>query len=570
MTRSSPPRRSSSPLLFVGLAALVLFLLAPMVAMLMLGEPPVPVPESLPSNVAPPTAAPAAAPVGERTRQDGPAGTLVARAAVPVAPLPGAGLADRPTAWLQVVDRDQGTPLSGAAVRRVRTGAELTFTDERGLAAVPLGEPEQLAVVLDDYLLRMAPTSPGSSEAAPQVVRLVRDRWSLLVHCNFTPPPGRTADLVCVRFRLQGKPGPGPAAVAADPVVARAWYEHELLAGQAVCRDVPVQVGAFQEERVHRLTKGTAVRFLVPGTYTVEAATPDGLCGSAEFRVDATASPVHVPVALGQGAVLRGTVLGAGRPLAGAELRLQGGDPLDLLATSGGDGSFALGPLLPGPVTVLVRHAEHRATAAGPFAPTAAARIVLEPLPTTSLRGRVRRRPGLEPVVGAKVVWRPTGGAPAAADSQADGSFVVAAAGEVEGRLSVVAPGCIAYAELVAPGAPFADYDLWPLDRDERVGLGLTASLQGVVVDAAQRPQAGVAVRWVPAQATPPSLPTGRRVLDGGVLVLPQTATTAADGSFVLETDQFGPGRVELVAGGAARQATTAAGTVCADLRLVR
>jgi hypothetical protein len=567
MTRTSP-----SPLLFVGLAALALFLIAPMVVMLMLGEPPVPAPAAGTPREMPPasTAAGAAPPAGERARQDGPAGTLVARAAVPAVPSPGDGLADRPTAWLQVVDRDQGTPLAGAAVRRVRSGAELAFTDAHGLAAVPLGEPEQLAVVLDGYLLRMAPTAPGSSEAAPQTVRLVRDRWSLVVDCDFAPPPGRAADVVCVRFRLQGKPGPGPAAVAADPVVARAWYEHELLAGQAVCRDVPVQIGAFQEERVHRLTKGTAVRFLVPGTYTVEAATAEGLCGSAEFRVDAMASPVRVPVALVQGAVLRGTVLGAGRPLAGAELRLQGGDPLDLLATSGADGSFALGPLLPGNVTVLVRHAEHRAAAAGPFAPGAAARIVLEPLPSTSLRGRVRKRPGLAPVAGAQVVWQPGGGAPVAVHTQADGTFVVAAAGEGDGRLSVVAPGCLAYTELVAPGAPFADYDLWPHERTERVAAGLTAGLQGVVVDAAQRPLAGLAVRWVPAQPAPPTPPTGRRVLDGGAPVLPQTVTSAADGSFVLETDQFGPGRVELVAGGASLQATAAAGTVCADLRLVR
>lgn len=557
--------RRRSPLLFLGLSALALFLLAPMVAMLLLGAEPPPAPAAS-STAAQSEPRPLPSPSPEVTQSGA---TLVARRAVDQQAAPGEGLAEQPTAWLMVVDRDRGTPLAGAAIRRVRSGADLAFTDERGLAAVPLAEPEQLAVLLDDYLLRMAPTQPGSTERSPQRVQLLRDRWSLRLECAFVPPAGHPLSLVCVRFRPRGKVGPAPAAIAADPVVARAWHEHELLAGQPACGDVPVQIGAWNQDRVHRLQAGAIVRFLLPGAYEIEAATPDGLCGRAEFQLDAGASPVAVRVPLAPGGFLEGVVLGAGQPLQGAEVSVQGGEPLGLLATSGSEGKFALGPLLPGNVTLLVRHGEHRPAAAGPFAPGAAVRIVLEPLPGTALRGRVRRRPGLEPVAGAQVVWQAPGGVAVAATTGGDGGFVLAVVGTEPGRLAIVGPGCVAYAELVTPGAPSADYDLWPQQRDERVAKGLTACLQGVVVDRGQRPLAGVAVRWVPDHATAAQLPFGRRMLEGAALVLPASVTTGTDGSFVLETDQFGPGQVALVSGAVAVRAEAVAGRVTGDLRLM-
>src|SRR5262245_8380120 len=71
--------------------------------------------------------------------------------------VPDAKLADAPTAWLHVVDRATGGPVAGAPVRRLQGGAEIAFTDERGLAPVALRDPEQLVVVVDGYLLRLVP-----------------------------------------------------------------------------------------------------------------------------------------------------------------------------------------------------------------------------------------------------------------------------------------------------------------------------------------------------------------------------------------------------------------------------
>jgi hypothetical protein len=88
-------------------------------------------------------------------------------------------LADRPTACLRAVDRDAGGPLTGVPVYRCKDGSAIAFTDDRGLAPVPLVGPEQLALPAPGYLTRMVPTRLGSSEREPQDVPMVRDVWSI-------------------------------------------------------------------------------------------------------------------------------------------------------------------------------------------------------------------------------------------------------------------------------------------------------------------------------------------------------------------------------------------------------
>ena len=53
---------------------------------------------------------------------------------------PGA-LADRPTVCLRVIDHSNEQPIAGAAVRRLLTGADLSFSDDRGVALVALEDP---------------------------------------------------------------------------------------------------------------------------------------------------------------------------------------------------------------------------------------------------------------------------------------------------------------------------------------------------------------------------------------------------------------------------------------------
>jgi hypothetical protein len=167
------------------------------------------------------------------------------------------------------------------------------------------------------------------------------------------------------------------------------------------------------------------------------------------------------------------------------------------------------------------------------------------------------------------VVWQPEGADPVAATTGADGEFLLQATGKQPARLTVTAVGHLAYTELVNPGAPFADYDLWPGNADARVTAGVSALLEGVAVDAAGVPVADVDVQWTPAQPPAAALPTGRRVLAGGAVLLPRSVRTGPDGSFRLETTAFGPGRLH-VAGAPFRgvDATAVAGAATNGLRI--
>lgn len=461
-------------------------------------------------------------------------------------------LADEPTACLLVLDHRDGRAIAGAAVRRVRDGAELAFTDELGRAAVALHDFEQLAVVADGYLLRLAPTRPGSTEQEPQRVQMVADVWSPCVQLRLRTPGGAPVGDAMVRFRAaDGTPAPREAAVpvpAGDALLQRAWTEHAMLAGRPVCGDVPVELGVFAPDRVHRLGDGALVRFVVPGSYTMEVATVTGLVARQQVQVQpgSAKSPPQVTVELVTGVEVAGSVRSAGNGAALGEARItvQGSDPLGLVATTAANGSFRLGPLPPGPSTLHVHHGDHEPRAVDVTAPATDVVVALQPLPATVLRGRVRRRPDLVPLADATVAWQPNGSTAAAVRTGADGTFLLRATGTGAARLAIQAPGCRPYAELVTPGTPFADYDVWPGTKSARLAHDLTAVLAGVVLGADGRPQAGVIVRWTPASPTRPPGAPGRRILDGAALDLPLATTSGADGSFTLETDQLGPGRL--------------------------
>lgn len=571
--------------------ALVLFLLAPMAVMLSLGSPPEPVPSNVPApraptmpGTGPQQAAPAAtdlAPGGSTASMQpaGPGEVRATRTAIVAADLE--PLADRPTACLRVVDRASGAPIAGAAVRRVQGSIEIAFTDEQGLAPVPLQQAEQLAVIATGYLLRMAPTQLGTNEAAPQQVQLVPDAWSASQRFEFSVGGRQLADNseVFARFLPLTRPtdvrhGPGTE----DVVAMRAWQEHTLLAALPVGADAGVQLGQLQQDHVHRLRHGGVVRFAAAGEYEIEAVTADGFAARTRFVAKVASGEIPtVKLSLAPAAFVAGVVLaaGSGQPLPGAELTLQGSDPLALVAKTGADGGFRLGPLAAAEVTLLVRHGDHQPTNFGPVRSTAnSLRIVLQPLPQTALRGLVRSRPDGQPVVGAHVAWLPTGADPITATTDGDGRFALSATGNQATRLLISASGFANYLELVEPGAPFAEYHLLPATTEARLRHGLTARLVGQVVDAQGQALPGVSVRWIPARpAAPAGLPT-RRILDGGSLNLPLVVPTGPDGLFELETTHFGPGRICLAEAGpdaiGGLQTEATAGATKDGLRLQR
>jgi len=460
------------------------------------------------------------------------------------------GLADRATACLQVVDYQTKKPIAGAIVRSMHNGADVSFTDERGIATLALEQPQQLAVVFDNYLLRLAPVQLGSTEQAPQVVQLVPDQWSIRRRFLFDDPAGNAITDVYVRMRPAADQARSSLPVpAGDAVLRRAWTEHEMLAPRAVSRDVAVQLGEYDKDRVHHFTDRTSiVRFVAPGDYILEAATTTGLVARTTVAVVPGSEPPPQRIAMIGGAWIEGRVTDlGGAGLADAAITVQGSEPLGLRSTTAKDGAFTIGPLRNGAVTLLVRHGLHEPLAFGPInAPAADVQIKLRALQRQALRGRVRSRPDHSPVAEAVVIWQVPNGAAITARTDTDGRFELQAAGEIAAKFIVQAPGYLTYSELVDPGAAFANYDIWPAVTAIRLEKGITATLEGLVFGWDGLPVANVAVRWTPDSPSAGVGLPGRRILEGATLKLPGVATTDSSGAFVIETNQFGSGRVSL------------------------
>ena len=295
-------------------------------------------------------------------------------------------LAEAPSVWLRVRDHATGRPVGGAVVRRLSNGADLAFTDPEGLVGVPLPEPEELAVVMDSYLLRLVPAQAGTTEAAPLTVSLVHDAWSWWRRFQFVAPDGSEVEDVFVRLQPEPVPAGKRPVPSGDPVLASAWSEHVQLAGRSACPNTAPPFGSGTWDRALRLAAGQHLRFVAAGDYLVEASTLSGLVGTGRLRIegDPARRAEALTVALLPGAYLKGTVVDreTGAPLAGAVVVPQGGDPLGLQATTDGTGSFVLGPLAPGERYIEARRDSHDPSAEGPT-----------PVPGASLRIGLRERP---------------------------------------------------------------------------------------------------------------------------------------------------------------------------------
>jgi len=464
-------------------------------------------------------------------------------------------LTDEPTVFFRVVDSAEGHPIEGAAIRRLASGADLAVTGEDGMALVPLATAAQLAVVCEGYMLRMVPARPGTDPDHPREVTMVADDLSCVRRFEFVDESDQPLGDVFVQMRLA--PGSLPVdntrGLKLDAVRQRAWQEHRMMSARDVARDLHVNAGNL-DDHVYRATDGKLeVSFIVSADYILQAATTSGLVASATFSVARGPEPPVQVVRMVPGGRISGFVADtSGAPIEGAALSVQGGDPLGLVAKTRADGSFELGPLSRGPHTLLFREdLHHPVVLEGVAAPYEGQQVRMEPLPRMPLRGRVRARPGLEPIAGASVVWQIAGGGSVTVQTDGEGVFEMRTAGDIAARLVVQAPNYVAYAEMVDPGAPFADYDLLPAAPQVRVEQGLTATLEGVAFGPDGFPVANASVRWRPTNFRgTPGLP-GRRVLEGRKLDLPDVIVTDEAGAFVLETTRFGAGRLTL---GDARQ----------------
>lgn len=463
-------------------------------------------------------------------------------------------LATEITAVLSVIDTTSGMPVEGAAVYRMR-GAEnesaIAYSDARGIAPLPLSKPSQLMVAKAGYLLRMAPTQLGSTAESPQQARLVRDTISARGKFRFRRPDGSSPDDVCVVVRptradKQDQPMPEKARVA-DEETQRAWREQRTLAAVRAVPELHVQLGFHNAAFVHVLRADDEIAFVEGGAFAIEAATPDGFCKS--FVVDtANFGNGAIDVVLQQGAQLRGAVrFQGGGPAEGAWIEIDGGDPLRLVARSGADGTFVIGPLADGERRLRIRHRDSEAATFGPFAPTSFAEIALVALPRESIRGRIVAAGDGKPIRGASASLLEQDGNPLVVPADDEGYFAAVVRGADAIRMNAGAEGFLTHSELVSPGTPSVAVELWPAAQERRLELGLTSLLSGVVVDANNAPMPRIGVRFVPD--SPDIASPGRRLLAGGALSLPQAITTGADGSFVLEVATFGGGLVQAIDG---------------------
>lgn len=488
------------------------------------------------------------APAGGGALWQGDASKTSARAVSPTAPRLADGLADAPTCWMRVVDHETSLPIEGAAIYRLRQGdgePALCYTDAGGIAPLPLASAGQLVVVQPGYLLRNAPVRLGSSAEDPQSVRLVADRWSTRGRFRFVQPDGSEPELVCALF-APAREGDGDQPLPdslrrVDDVILRAWREQRTLAAVRVFPELHVQLGRHNADLVHLLRGDDEVAFVEAGPFVLRAATTDGLAAQVRFDTsDFGAGPLTVQLA--PGLALRGMVRsGDGRPVAAARVSLDGGDPLRLLSFTGADGRFDLGPLAPGPVRLLVRHLDHEtppliAAQAG----EADVEVRLVALPASSIRGRVVAKGNGQPVAGARASLDRGDGAPVVFESDDDGCFAGALPAGDAVRLNVGADGFVTHSELVTPGSAALQIELWPSSQSDRLALGLSAVVSGVLVDQNNAPMPRAGVRWLPD--APPMADLGRRVLAGGALSIPQAATTGPDGSFQIEATSFGSG----------------------------
>ena len=461
-------------------------------------------------------------------------------------------LAPAPTAFLQVLDQETKAPVLGASVHRYQGGEILTFTDDQGRCGVPLKKNAQLVIAADGYLLRLCPTSIDESTAqAPKQVMLVPDRYTLRCRFRFLGAAGQSVDSVRVRFspqapidRASARPPVPDAVQHGDALLQRAWTEHGLIANQAAFSEMRVQLGHLNSARVHTLRGDDLVRFCAPGMYQLEAATVDGMVGKAVFQAESVVDEPLV-VRLQPGAFARGQVCDgvSGKPIAGAQVTVRGGDPLAGTAESDAAGHFRLGPLPGGAVTLELRRMDFASTVSPPIVVGGdEVRVVMQPLGAAALRGRVRLKPDLLPAVGATVSAVDALGGASTVSTGADGVFALRIGGKGDVRLSIAAPGYLAYGEVVAPDGGYQEYELWPADTATRLSGKLTGLLCGLVVDAQGHPVANMSVRLYPDQPSLPQVPAGRRAPDVGLLTLPLVTTTGSDGAFQLETQQFGPG----------------------------
>lgn len=481
--------------------------------------------------------------------EEPPVGSAEVAAAPQRTPTAGAGLE---RAWLRLRDRITDRPVAGARLHRFRDEAELGVTTADGTVALPPDPHVQVAAIADGYLLRLIGVPPGTTRDSPLQVAMEPDRVTLRCRLRFLRPDGELAESVRVRFRPLQPDTDGLGVVGrlrGDDPALRAWLEHGTVAAMHSFAGLHFQLGSLNAARVHHLAGEDEVRFSSGGRFRLEA-TAGELVASQTFAAERAAAEGLV-VPLQPGRYVAGMVVAASSDaaVAGATVAPTDGGPVDAVTTDAA-GGFRLGPFAEAVVVLELRHVDMEPLRHGPVRTGGEpVTIVMTCLPTTVVRGEVRSRADGRPLAAAVVSAAAALGSATSAETDAAGRFALRLpAGELV-TLTVHAERHLPWREVVTPDGPHLDVVLWPAAPEERLRARLSGGVAGTVQDAAGTPVGGIPVQFIPLQPAPPSGLAGRRVLAGAVPDLPSTVTSAADGTFRIETLHPGPAIVMPVDG---------------------
>ena len=287
------------------------------------------------------------------------------------------------------------------------------------------------------------------------------------------------------------------------------------------------------------------MRFVAPGLYRIEALSSAGEVALDSLAVTLAQSGPAV-IQLAPGARLAGRVIHSHdrQPVRGARVVMLDPQLTGGVAVTDAAGAFEFAPLARTPVTLTVEKAGFQQVTVGPHLPKEESlTVALPPLPSLQLTGLVRSRAKGRPIAGAVVRLISRGQQLQRTLTGADGRFRMAAVPE-QARMSIAAEGFQLYEEMIDPAAAPPTYDLLPSDAASRVAAGMTALLRGRVVGPDGAPRPGTPVRVFPDNDRGFEGIAGRRIVQGGLLVLPHLAQSGIDGTFELEVMVGGPARI--------------------------
>lgn len=480
----------------------------------------------------------------------------------PVVAPPGEATAVR----LRIVDHDTRQPVAGARMLDIASGAWSPPTAADGELRLARARGGTFAIVADDYLAKL-PTAGDDDDAALQRgaraddvvdIALRRDDYTLACALRFVAADGALA-AGPVRFTIACLDQPPPTAMAfptgrlapgatVDPAIYRAWQQNVAVQMLPPVDGSLLHLGVQSNNHVFVAEGGrAAMRFVAAGRYRVAAVAPAAmLAGEQDIHVAPGASgPIDVRLAPGR--YVTGIAVDAndGRPVPAVSVHL-----VDAVASAvtdtetGPDGVFRLGPVAGSTVTVSATSRLYLDLTAT-LTVGVEGRLTLSPRSTRVVRGVVRQRPSLAPIVGASVLLRRGLETEVEARTLADGTFALSTVAEAP-ELVVRAPGFLTWVEVIRELQDSYVCDLWPDELEARVAAGVSAVIEGRVLGADGKPVAGVPVQLFSDEAPVPEGIPGRVVVEGNTLPLRPLAVTDATGTFVLEWHQ--PGIYRLLA----------------------